>query len=710
MATATATLVPQSSWSQPVYPKDVETPRDPALPAKYTDEAVLSIVVQDYLSASAWLEDRRWPLQWTESDVLYQSPRMLSVFEGSTVTRANVSRFGVAKQVNSLAPAIAGAIFFNDATPFEIRPRPASHQDAARAWKELIAELLDQIHFKQELTYGIQGMVNQGTVIFKVGWETVTEVETHYRRKEAPLTQEMPFGKPSVIPTKESDEFEAIDVEVTHNRPTFEKCELGTVFVDPRWASPNQLWRANWVVHEKYLDYDDLTKLRDNPDYDIPSDDQLRAAFMSDAEVTEGISTTEEALRANTSVHHAERQDWEWSEDPLKKPMQCLEWWDRTQVRCVLQKKVVIRNGQHKLGEKPFLSCNYWDIDNAGYGMGVGRIAGADQRVEQGMLNALLDILAFAVQPEYAVARGANVPTQDQRRRLGGIRMVDGNDATKAISLVAQPQVPPDAWRAIQSVVASSEGATGADQATVQGSIPGRGSSIVRSGTGAGLVGQASSARLQSPVERVIDGVFLPFLAFVYRMVKERMPISEVREVLAERAEDLRVDFQDFMDEVVKFDTLAGTRLAAKNKMAQALPFLLEVFGNQALVQQLSQTGWKVNAMELVSMILEMSEWKNKRDLVVPMSDEEKQTMQQQNAAAQQAQSKSALLNQKQQGDLQLEDKKISGRIATQAIKQTHTAAIESPLDRAASFAERTADERQMQASQFYAPTSEGGS
>jgi hypothetical protein len=324
------------------------------------------------------------------------------------------------------------------------------------------------------------------------------------------------------------------------------------------------------------------------------------------------------------------------------------------------------------------------------------------------MLNALLDILAFAVQPEYAVARAANVPTQDQRRRLGGIRMVDGADATRAIALVAQPQVPPDAWRAIQSVVASSESATGADQATVQGSIPGRGSSIVRTGTGAGLVGQASSNRLQSPVERVIDGVFLPFLAFVYRMVKERMPMREIRDVLAERADDLKPDFQDFMSAVVKFDTLAGTRLSAKNKMAQALPFLLEVFGNQALVQQLSQTGWKVNAMELVNMVLEMSEWKNKRDLVVQMTDEEKQTMQQQSAAAQQASSKSALLNQKQQGDLQLEDKKIAGGIARDTIKQTHKAAVESPLDRASAFAERTADERQMQGSQFFAPVGGG--
>jgi hypothetical protein len=704
---ATAALNSQGNWTAPVLARDIQTSKDPAIAPKYTDEAVLSIVVQDFTRASAWLEDRRWPLNWTSTDVLYQSPQSLSVFEGSTVTRANVSRFTVAKQVNSLAPAIAGAIFFNDATPFEIRPRPNTHSDTARAWSELISELLDEINFKQELSYGVQGMVNQGTVIFKGGWETITEVETHYFRKKAPPQVDMPFGKPITVYTEESDEFEAVDIEVTRNRPTFEKCELGTVFVDPKWKSPNQLWKAQWIVHELWVNYDDLTKLRDNPDYDIPPDDVLRAIFLEDTETPEGISATEQAMIANTSVHHAEREDFIWSEDPLKKNMQILEWWDKGQVRVVLQKKVVIRNGPHKLGEKPFWSANYWDIDNAGYGMGVGRIAGSDQRVEQGLLNALLDILAFACQPEYAIARGANVPTQDQRRRLGGIRMVDG-DASKAISLVQQPIVPPDTWRAIQSVVGSSESATGADQASVQGSIPGRGSSIVRSGTGAGIVGNASSNRLQMPVERVIDGVFLPFLNFVYRMTKERMPMSEIRDVLAERTADLVVDFQNFMSAKVKFDTLAGTRLAAKNKMAQALPFLLEVFGNQALIQQLSQTGWKVNAMELVNMVLEMSEWKNKRDLVVMMTPQEQQAMQQQNPAAAKAQSDSALLHQKQQGDIQLEDKKIAGRIAAQTIKQTHQATIESPLERASSFAERTADERNMQASQFYAPTGGG--
>ena len=705
---ATATLVSDGVWSRPVLMEDVQTSTDPAVDPKYTDKAVLSIVVQDFNRSNTWLNDRRWPLMWTETDLLYQSPRSLSVFEGSAVTRANVSRFTVAKQVNSLAPAISGAIF-SDPTPFMIRPRPSVKQDTARAWTDLISELIDEIHMKQEASYGIQGMVNQGTVIFMGGWQTITRVESRYQRKQAPAQVSMPLGDPMTVFTKQSDEFEVVDVEITKNLPIFEKCELGTVFIDPTWNSPNQIWKARFIIRRRWVNYDDLTKLRENPSYDIPSDEVLRFIFRPDStEQTEGIGGVEEAMQSNSSIHHAAREDFEYSEDPLLQPMEILEWWSETDVRVVLQKKVVLRNGPHRMPDKPFFAANYWDIDNAGYGMGIGRIAGADQRVEQGMINAILDILAFAVNPEYTILRGANVPTQDQRRRLGGIRVVEGQDASRAISLVQQPQVPADAWRAIQAAISSSEGATGADQASIQGSLPGRGSSIGRSGTGAGMISAASSGRLQSPVERFIDGVFIPYLKFLWAMVKEFMPISEIRAILGDRAQDLVVDFGDFMDAPVKFDTLAGTRLAARNRMAQALPFLLEVLGNQALVQQLGQTGWKVNALELVNMVLDMSEWKNQKDLIVQMTPQEAQMMVAQSPGVVKAQAASAAQQQDQQFKMALEDKKIAGRIAVDAVDKTHKSVIESPLERAASFAERTADTHAINSSQFFGPSGGG--
>ena len=78
------------------------------------------------------------------------------------------------------------------------------------------------------------------------------------------------------------------------------------------------------------------------------------------------------------------------------------------------------------------------------------------------------------------------------------------------------------------------------------------------------MIQAASSGRLQSPVERFVDGVFLPFLKFLWQMVRERMPIQEIRDILGDRTEDLVVDFGDFMGTNVKFETLAGTKLAAR--------------------------------------------------------------------------------------------------------------------------------------------------
>ena len=704
MAT-TATLHAISDWSRPVQRDDVSLHHNEnAVDPKYTDEAALSIVVQDYNSSVQWLNTNQWTLHWRENAILYQSPRTQAVFEGSGVSRSNISRFDVARQVNSLSPAIAGAVF-SEPTPFEIRNNPNTHSNTARAWKELLSTLLTLCNFKQTASDGIDGMVNQGTVIFKIGWEEYEEIEVRWVPKQAPVEKTMPLGNVIQLFADKADEFERVEKVIVKKRPTFEKCALGKIFPNPKWDKPNRIDLAGWVVYEDYLNYEDLTRLRQNPDYDIPDDETLRRIFMGDYEQTEGQNILADALNpGNTLIHQPERDDSDtYENDPLEQPMQILERWSEGKVMVILQKKVVIRNQKNPVRRIPYLSANFWNIEDAGWGMGVGRVSGADQRLNQGLTCAAADILAFATNPEYAILRGANVPTQEQRRRLGGIRVVDGPDAGKAIALVPQPQVPPDVWRAIQASVQASEQATGADAAAVQGSLPGQGSSIGRSSRGAGMIQAASQGRLQAPVERFVEGVVLPFMDFLWDTGKEQYTISEIRMMLGDAmAEALQLDWSNFMNSKLKFDNLAGSRLAARARMAQSLPFLLEILGNQALIGQLTQTGWKVNALEVVNMVLQVSEWKNQEDLIVKMDDEEVKALAAQNPALIKARSDQAELQQKHQNDMELEDEKISGRIATKAIDKQHGKLIDSPLERAASFAQRTADERTMQNSNYY--------
>jgi hypothetical protein len=698
-------LEPKTDPSAPVQQEDIQTSTNVAIPPKYTDAATLSIITGDRETAAAWLRDHRWPMQWHESDILYQSPKGYAVFEGSNVTRSNISDFTVAKQVNSLAPAMKQAVFPGSSAPMTIRPLPNTSQKSARAWGALLGALLDEIEFKTEIDTGIESQVGLGTVIFKCGWETTTKVETHMVRKAAPAAVQLPFQQqPMMVVTAESDEFDAEDIEVTRNRPFFEKCELGTVFVDPKWNKPNQIGKSKWIIEEYYVTYEDLCQLRKNPDYDIPSDEILRGALSPTGETPAAPSGAADAFDSNGATHHAESQDDVTSEDPLMKPLQILERWTDDMCQVSLQGKIVIRNKPHNLPGKPYFSANFWNMYNAGYGMGVGRLSGSSQRVKQGAKNAGLDILSLAVQPDYIVARGANAPTQAMRQRLAGITMVDG-DPSKAFALKEQPRVPPEVWTTLQIEDQAADSTVGADQANVQGTLPGRGSSVGRTAQGSAGMQRAANGRIQAPVDKLVDGVILPFVKFLWAMVRERMPTSEIREILGqEMTADLLPDMYDFMNAKLKFDVVAGTRLAARAAMAQALPFMLQVFENPEITKQLNATGEKIDYREVFAMVLDVSEWRNNRALIVPLSPQELQMQQTQNAQIQKLQGQIALLQQKHQNDSELEDQKIQGRIAGKLITDSAGAPKQNDvLNRADNFASRDQIEHTVQASPYFA-------
>ena len=136
--------------------------------------------------------------------------------------------------------------------------------------------------------------------------------------------------------------------------------------------------------------------------------------------------------------------------------------------------------------------------------------------------------------------------------------------------------------------------------------------------------------------------------------------------------------------------------------MTQALPFLLEILGNQALVQQLGEIGWKVDVLELVKMVVDTSGWKNYQDLIVKMSPQEQQMKMMQNPALIAAQAKQQEQQQKEQHESDMEDKKIAGRLVVNSVDNAHKASIEAPLTRALTFEQRRADQGSIRESPYF--------
>jgi len=113
--------------------------------------------------------------------------------------------------------------------------------------------------------------------------------------------------------------------------------------------------------------------------------------------------------------------------------------------------------------------------------------------------------------------------------------------------------------------------------------------------------------------------------------------------------------------------------MMARRNMAQALPIMLQFLSVSPIVQSLAIEKHKVNAQELVRMMFEVSDWKNYKDVIVPMTPEDEQRWQQmQPGAVKQAefQGKAALQQQQAEAASQRDNDNNIARAAREVLRQ----------------------------------------
>lgn len=664
------TLIPKSgdAYAQ-IEPLDILSPEE------IKDEAALQLVVQCAAKADAYLQEKLWPTRWQEIDTLYQNPRRISAWEGTQVQEASVPSFTIAKHVNAVVPQCVSGLFYQD-PPFLLRPRPGTDESVVRAKTAVFSAQLDETGFESQVSDGWFYTALFGTAIYKWGWLSDTRIEKRYVRKATPPSTSTPFGDVS-INTEESDEFEVKEITKKVERPVFEHVDVRHVLVDPGCRVPD-IRKARWVIHRMYLTYEDLDALRGVEGWDIPSEEILRAYFEPPVEQAILPGQAEMATGSTALVPHAKPRYEKTSADPLSQPLKVEEYWDKDSVVAVLQDKLVIRNEANPFSVIPFYSSHWWRIPDSFYSIGIGYLVSNDQRVQQGLRNSALNILGLSCNPSYLRSRGANVPTQQIRQRRGGIIDVDG-DVDKAFRMLETPKVPPEVWAALQNSQAESESTSAADTLLVQGSSNGAGRTSMKSATTANTLSAASASRIQDPVARFIKNVFEPWLYQMDELDRERLPMSVLRDLLAdELGKDFKVDEEDYLNAKLEYEVLAGAHLSAKRAMQQALPLMIQLFENPQLLAQLSQTGWTIDVRELFEMLLEVSEWKNGRNIVRRLDDEERQHMQSMNPRA--AKLKGQMLLQSQQAEQQaaLQRQKTDSR-AEETVMRHMIEQIETP-------------------------------
>lgn len=620
-------LLPGTSLAGQIDPAQVKSPQEVA------NDAGLKIVVRDADNTRAWIASRYFNIRWVEVDLLYQSPPMLRVWEGTSVQRANIAKFTVATHINAINSKLLGGMFYEE-PPFNISPRPNTSADTARAIEEIHSYEFDKMNFKQEVKYGFFSCLLNGTGIWKWGWKEYTETDWDFEPLGQPVSYEGTdpnSGKPvqKNIATQDSDKFIMHKREKLIAHPFFENCDIRQVLVDPNCRVPD-IRAAKFVIHEFPVTYKDLMRMKDEVYYDeqgepvyrynLPSEQEIRSWFTppeATNEITSTVSSTStQAGTNNTSfVAHATPLFQKTTEDPLDEPLQILERWDNDKVLTVLNGRRLIRNEPNPFGCIPFYSVNWWMIQDCFWGIGLGTALGGEQRLQQGFINSVADIGTLAANQPIIRSRGANINTQQVRSRLGGFIDVDGK-ATEALHPMDLPKVQPELFQIVSASEARTEDISGASGPLTMGQLKGGHSQgqIGRSAAGAGGLMQAAVDRIGGLVEDFNRQVFQPWLWKMYDLNRMFLPAEVYRNILNEKlGDELKVSLHEYLKGkrgIESFNVLAGSHLAARQQMAQSMPLIMQYFSQPALAEQIADiNGEYIDFGELLHMLTDVSGW-----------------------------------------------------------------------------------------------------
>ncbi len=590
--------------------------------------AAAKIVVGDFAKAEQWLSSKQWALRWRECQLRYEPIRQVQYWEGTTVPRSSLNVFTVSTVVNALTSKIIEGVFSDD-PPFSIQPRKGTDMETARAIQALLRYQIEDCNLRREIESGISDAVLFGTAIWKANWEERTYKRRTYKRK-APLYRLDPLSptdNPPSLHTVDSDDIIAVEEEVHIGRPVLEHQDLYQVYVDPN-CRVSDIREAGWVISRITLSADQLNDMREWEGYDIPSESELEALLFPPAEhIDPTMMDSLEDIGNGGSTHQAQPRAFESSIDPLsdESRFEILERWDGKKVIAVLNRKLVIRDEENPWGRLPYFSVGWLRVPNSFYSVGVGITAGDEQEIQRGIINSMLDEVAYNLNLPILRARGEDAPTQNIRMSLG--KFLDVEDVEKSLKQMPRLQAVPEAYAEIQASEARVEASTAANELLVQGNMPAQGrTSIGRTATGANLLAGGSGSRLELFVERLATQVLVPTLDMFFEMSKQLIDMEQLRAILDdEMLQAYEGDHVDILNAKVHFDVLAASRMVVRQRMAQALPMLLQSLLTDPMHTMLTQQGMKVDVNEAINMWFDVVGWKNKASLIVAMTPEDQQ-------------------------------------------------------------------------------------
>lgn len=218
----------------------------------------------------------------------------------------------------------------------------------------------------------------------------------------------------------------------------------------------------------------------------------------------------------------------------------------------------------------------------------------------------------------------------------------------------------------------------------------------MRTATGVNRVGGKADESIAKPV--LYESWALErFIYFLIDMVRLKMPIEEIREILAKKyskAIIAEIDLDEFVNAEFTVNVLAGQKMAAKAAILQMIPLVEQILQQPQLLDGMHETGRTVDFNSIMDLYIRMSELDgNEFSFFRQMTPRERVTYKQNSPGAQKVQGQvmveKARGQNKSQQIAQQGQVDLTTKLATVAAEH---AAGATPLEEGFGRSERNAD------------------
>jgi len=621
---------------------------------EWSDEFALKVAVQDFQQAETFRTAQHdW--RWRTHFALYESYVEQKPWEGTRIPRSSLPIYLCFEQIESMLPRILSAIFANRPW-FEAEPEPGTSADAARAARDLLRTQLDQMESpRQVVLEWIKSGLIHGDGIMSLSWiqkETKRKkyIPTYQQQfhtiKIGEQEQQIPAGFKRILQMKTETDIE--------NRPELEFINLTDFYIDPNTSSVSPKHKScRYAATRHLLDVDTVDALRQNKEFNIPPKELLHvmAKHKSSAQgdITKSGMETARGGFWNPQIDQ--------TVDPGGKRIEVIKYCQNERYVYVLNREWCAYNQPNPYGFKPFYHFSYAQVLGRFYSLGMCDVLEGEQRFRASLRNARVDEISLNIHRPMIKRRGISTPTYMLRARPG--QVLEAENPKEDFAFPDPPNVLQSAYIEDQYSQAEAQRVTGMTDLVASGMGQAGGNSASRTATGIGAQVSAGSSRIQFQVENCEDIGIEPMLNDMLALNQIYPPISNVQ-VKGQNGATYPVSPEVIINSNIKFKLRASAKMRARQALMQALPLVLQTIMNPALRQQLAERGERINFKELLNMVLEMTGYETMNDLILPLTPQEKQAMNQ-------PPSKDMLHMQMQKERLASHEKTTTQKLAAQA-------------------------------------------